>query len=124
MGATFFVWGALMFVAAFVVWMLLGLAGSAMPFGWGSGTAEGDDPTLRYKVPNGQDPVAVTAAVMKHGYAARLDEHGGTGERLVVVACPHGEADREHVREAIAEAGTSMDDPVPTRHAVRFVDEP
>jgi hypothetical protein len=113
----------MMLVAAFVVWMLVGLAGTAMPFGWGSGTAE-SDPTLRYRVPNGQDPVVVTTSVIKHGYVARLDEHGGTGDRLVVVACPHGEADREQVREAIAEAGTSVDDPAPTRHAVRFVDEP
>jgi hypothetical protein len=123
MGATFLVWGAALVVAALVVWVVVGLAGSTMPFRTRVGPSTDDDQTLRYVVREGQDPAVVISAVMERGFTARVDSEGGTGERVVIVACPNGESDREQVREAIAEAGTSMDDPALTAHPVRFVDE-
>ncbi|HWJ81843.1 MAG TPA: hypothetical protein VNS55_06370 [Nocardioides sp.] len=121
MGATFLVWGVVLLVGAAVLWVLLGLSGAALPIGGKGGRPGG--PTVRYRVPEGQDPAVVATAVSEHGYEARMDEEGGMGERYVVVACPRGDADREPVRAAIAAAGTSMDDPAPARREVRFVDE-
>lgn len=82
-----------------------------------------DDQTVRYHVPEGQDPVAVAQALIERGFEVRTDVNAGMGERYVVVACPHGVADREPVRAAIASAGTSMSDPAPMPGAVRFTDE-
>jgi hypothetical protein len=82
-----------------------------------------DGPTVRYEVPEGQDPVTVTQALIEKGYEVRTDLQDGMGARYVVVACPHGAADREPVRAAIASAGTSQVDPAATSHAIRFTDE-
>lgn len=121
MGATFFVWGLVILVGLAVLWVVVGLGATALPIGRGSTTPNG--PTVRYRVPEGQDPAVVATAVARRGFEARMDEEAGVGERYVVVACPHGEADREPVRAAIAAAGTSMDAPALTAHPVRFVDE-
>lgn len=122
MGASFLVWFAVIVVLAVVVWLVAGLAGMATPFNRRD-AAETSGPTVRYRVPEGQDPVAVTTALAHEGFPSQLDYAGGT-DRIVVVPCPHGEQDREQVRAAIASAGTALEDASPEPRPVRFLDEP
>lgn len=122
MGATVFIWFAVLLVLGVVVWLVAGFAGMATPFNRGRGEAlEGS--AVRYRVPEGQDPVAVTTALTHEGFHPALDYAGGH-DRIVVVPCPHGEEDREQVRAAIATAGTALQDGAPEPHRVRFLDEP
>jgi hypothetical protein len=79
--------------------------------------------TLRYHVPEGQDPAAVLAALETEGYAATLAPSPETGD--VLIPCRSG-ADREraHVRAVIAHAALNLEgDPRDADHAVRFADE-
>lgn len=122
MGATVVIWFAVLVVLGAVVWLVAGFAGMATPFNRGRGDAV-DGSAVRYRVPEGQDPVAVTSALAHEGFESQLD-HAGGADRIVVVPCPHGEEDREHVRAAIATAGTALQDAVPEPHSVRFLDEP
>lgn len=73
---------------------------------------------LSYQVPEGQDPAVVLTALEQEGY--RPVAHGAE----IVVPCPDGrEADRSHVRAAIASAPlNTQGDPSP-RADVRFTDE-
>lgn len=120
MGATVVIWGAVLFVLAAVVWLIASLAATGAPIGRRvSATSE---TALKYRVPEGQDPVVVMGELASHGYANRLDEQGGAGERIVLVDCPEP-SDREQIRELIAGTGTSVDDPAPLRQRVRFLDE-
>lgn len=75
--------------------------------------------TLVYRVPDGQDPAAVMAALEQEGYAATL----GGGAREVHVPCPRGaDHDRDHVRAVIADARLNLEgDPFAT--PVVFEDE-
>ena len=76
--------------------------------------------TLRYRVPEGQDPAAVMAALRGKGF-----EPGGDidDSQDVLVPC-RTDRDRERVRDAIAAAGTNMEDPRGRGPAaVRFLDE-
>ncbi|QIX27265.1 hypothetical protein ncot_12140 [Nocardioides sp. JQ2195] len=78
----------------------------------------GDDRTLTYTVPVGQDPAPVLGALRSEGYEAVLQ-----GSEITV-ACPAG-ADRERarVRAVISSSPLDMEgDPSPTRD-VRFPDE-
>lgn len=122
MGATVFIWFAVLFVLGVVIWLVAGFAGMGTPFSRGRGETV-DGPAVRYRVPEGQDPVSVTAALVHEGFQPQVD-YGGGHERIVVVPCPHGEEDREQVRAAIATAGTALQDAVPEPHPVRFLDEP
>lgn len=123
MGASFLIWCAVLVVIGVLVWMIAGFAGMATPFNRRPRGEELEGPAVRYRVPEGQDPVAVTAALAHEGFQPELDNAGGT-DRVVVVPCPHGEADREHVRAAIAGAGTALQDSAPEHRPVRFLDEP
>lgn len=120
MGATVVIWGAVLLVLAAVVWLVASLAATGAPIG--KRVSATSERALRYQVPAGQDPVVVMSELASHGYANRLDEHGGAGERIVLVDCPEP-SDRERVRELIAATGTSVDDPAPLRNRVRFLDE-
>src|SRR5918995_1338891 len=59
-----------------------------------------DDPrveTLRYHIPDAQDPTVLIATLDRAGYTADLDDV--TGEKHLVIACPAGrERERAHVR--------------------------
>jgi hypothetical protein len=120
MGATVVIWGAVLFVLAAVVWLVASLAATGAPIGKHAPIPPGR--AVRYRVPEGQDPVVVMSSLSSHGYANVLDEHGGNGERIVLVEC-EDKADREEVRELIATTGTSVDDPAPVRRPVHFLDE-
>lgn len=78
----------------------------------------GDVAALRYRVPEGQDPSAIVAALHQEGYAA-------VGESQDVVVPCRADPDREraHVRSVIAAAGTNIEgDPSPEQE-IRFADE-
>lgn len=81
-----------------------------------------DAETLRYHVPEGQDPVGVIAALHHVGLDAFEDRDSGF--RDVLIPCPAGKShDRERARAAIgqvsAEPGRGPHEPAP----VRFADE-
>jgi hypothetical protein len=87
-----------------------------------------DRPTLRYQVPEGQDPAAVLAGLRQAGYDASADSEPGPSSPMVIIGDAHGgEPDREGVRRTLTELdGTNV---VPEesgrvrRSRVRFVDE-
>ena len=81
---------------------------------------------LRYRVPTGQDPAVVVAALTKAGFTAEAVPVP-EGHDVVVSLAEDRERDRSRVRDAIAQAdvsaiggeGTSYELP-----PVRFLDEP
>ena len=80
--------------------------------------------SLRYHVPNGQDPAAVLAALKVEGYEAVYDDRAEVPDVLILT--PSG-ADREraHVR-AVLNHGTPQNlegDPQPAGRQIRFADE-
>jgi hypothetical protein len=78
-------------------------------------------PTLRYHVPEGQDPAAVLAALETEGYAATLSPAPATHE--VLIPCRSGaERERAHVRSVIAHASLNMEGD-PADRVVVFDDE-
>lgn len=80
--------------------------------------------SLRYEVPPGQDPAAVTAALMQEGFEVVRDDAAMHSQDLLIL-CPAG-ADREraHVRSVIAhEAPIDMEGHPMPEHEVRFADE-
>ena len=80
-------------------------------------------PTLDYRVPAGQDPAVVMAALTGAGYEAAVDPHDA---HRVRVDCPAGpDEERSRVREVIAGArSTAIDAGKPARpDTVVFEDE-
>jgi len=78
--------------------------------------------TLRYHVPDGQDPAAVLAALEVEGYRATLAPAPATDD--VLIPCRTGaERERAHVRAVIAHAALNMEGD-PGDHRVVFADEP
>lgn len=78
--------------------------------------------SLRYPVPDGQDPAAVIAALRLAGYDAARDSDGNTND--IVIACDEDTPQvRERVRTVIAEdAPLNLEgDAMPGE--VRFADE-
>lgn len=84
-------------------------------------------PTLRYAVPNGQDPAVLVAALSHEGYRSIGELVGGT--EVLLVECLHAE-DRarvrsiiEHVHRTAFEADNAFEgEPLPVGH-VSFEDE-
>jgi len=84
--------------------------------------ARSDAETLRYHLPDGQDPVGVVAALHHAGFDAVEDRDSGF--RDVLIPCPNGRShDRERARAVIeqvpAEPGRGPHEPA----QVRFSDE-
>jgi|tagenome__1003787_1003787.scaffolds.fasta_scaffold18647940_2 hypothetical protein len=86
--------------------------------------------TLRYHVPEGQDPAAVLVALSRAGFEASADP----GDvHLVTIRCPIGPEQREEVRLVLEretantlegqERGSVGDPPPPQAARVRFADE-
>ena len=109
-------------ILAAVGWFLVG-GGLAALSGTKRRTDEaGPARTLRYAVPDGQDPAAVMAVLAPAGYVSKLVEQVDT--RVLVIARDDGERpDPEAVRAVILTAGTTLQDPALTSHDVRFLDE-
>jgi hypothetical protein len=63
-------------------------------------------PSLRYRVPEGQDPASVLVALRNAGYVATADDSGGGNAGVLVSATDGDEPDRETVRAVIA--GSSL----------------
>lgn len=83
-----------------------------------------DPETLRYRVPDRQDPVVVTAALNHAGLTTGVETVGGN--MYVVVARPHGrERDRERIRDVISRKAdaTSIDGGPRFDRQVVFADE-
>lgn len=120
---------ALAGIVAFVVIVLvvvvltttLGGTRSAKAGDTGTETVEG--PTVEYRVPDGQDPVAVVSRLRQAGYEARPAEPAD--HPTVVVVCPADQ--RDELRRVIASAPmSSVEDPhggALSPDAVRFADE-
>jgi hypothetical protein len=86
-----------------------------------------DRATLRYQVPEGQDPAVVLAGLRRAGYDASADSEPGPSSPIVIIGEHGGDPDREAVRRTLSELdGTNV---VPEESAsvkpsrVRFVDE-
>ncbi len=81
--------------------------------------------TVRYQVPNGQDPAAVLLGLSRAGYEAVGDPAvTGTGE-ILIGGREDGALDREEVRSVLADLSqVNMEgDQVPALPAIRFADE-
>jgi hypothetical protein len=77
---------------------------------------------LRYRLPAGQDPAAVIAALTHEGYTAVRDDHHDGADILVV--CPAGvDRERAHVRAVIRHVGIDLEGHAMPDHEVRFLDE-
>lgn len=62
--------------------------------------------TLRYRVPDIQDPAVLIAQLEQVGYMSTLDDV--RGDKVLSIACPAGRADdRTHVRSALEEVDTT-----------------
>jgi hypothetical protein len=79
--------------------------------------------TLAYDVPEGQDPVVLTAALNHGGFESVEDT--AEGMRRIIVDCPHGRlADRSRVRALIEHVHTTGLSGVEMRPpTVQFADE-
>jgi hypothetical protein len=86
--------------------------------------------TLRYVVPEGQDPAAVLVALSRNGFEASADPGN---VHLVTIRCPIGPEQREEVRVVLEretantlegqERDSLADPPPPAAAHVRFADE-
>lgn len=109
-------------VLGFLAWFLAGGGLAALLGRRGTPERTPPDERLRYAVPEGHDPAAVTALLAPAGYVTELEDRAGT--RVLVIANEEGgRPDRTVVRELIAEAGTTIQDPVLADAGVRFLDE-
>jgi hypothetical protein len=90
----------------------------------------GAEHTLRYDVPEGQDPAAVLVSLSRAGFEATPDPGN---VHALTVRCPLGPAQREEVRLVLEretantlqgqEQGSHGDPPPPESARVRFADE-
>lgn len=79
--------------------------------------------SLRYRVPVGQDPAAVVAALRQAGYYVTRDE-APTRIHDLLITDATGSLDREAVRTAIERAPIDLEGAPAPQHRVVFVDEP
>lgn len=79
--------------------------------------------TLRYRIPDAQDPAVLITALDRAGYTASLDDE--RAEKHLVVACPAGrDRERARVRALIGDADeTSLEGPEFQTGKVAFEDE-
>ena len=116
---------------AILIWLVIIAAAAWFLAGGGlaalsGGRKRADDlpaeDALRYVVPEGQDPAAIVALLAPKGYVTKLEEPGH--ERVLVINTEDdGRPDRTVVRALIAEANTTIQDPVLMATDVRFADE-
>jgi hypothetical protein len=83
---------------------------------------DADAETLRYRVPPGQEPVALVAALHLEGYAA--EAHSGPHGYDLVVACPEGrDRHRARVRAVLRQVVGTGSSTADEEGGVRFADE-
>jgi hypothetical protein len=88
-----------------------------------------DRPTVRYEVPNGQDPANVLIHLREAGFDASPDSEPGPSSPVIIIGTKTGdEPDRERLRAVLAQTSVnvdpSVDSPTEERHStVRFLDE-
>jgi hypothetical protein len=84
-------------------------------------------PTLRYRIPAGQDPALVLAGLRRAGYDVSADSEPGPSSPIVIIGATGGAPDREAVRRALADIdGTNVvpeESGTVDRTRVRFEDE-
>jgi hypothetical protein len=89
----------------------------------------GSKPTVRYEVPNGQDPASVLIELRNAGYDASPESEPGPSSPILIIGASDGGApDRELLRALLARASVNVDPAVDspteeTRSTVRFLDE-
>lgn len=81
--------------------------------------------SLRYRVPAGQDPAVVLAALGNAGYDAAPDSTTGVGPELLIRSGDGTEPDREEVRRVLSSVRTlnPEGDQATDLPEVRFTDE-
>jgi hypothetical protein len=85
--------------------------------------AHPDVPSLRYRVPEGQDPAVVLSSLRAAGYVAAADDLGG-GNSGLLVSSPDGAApDREAVRAVIVGSPLNFEGDTGGEPRPRFEDE-
>jgi hypothetical protein len=79
--------------------------------------------TLRYRVPDGQDPTVPMSALERAGFSAALDE--AAAEKYLAITCPHGrDRDRDEVRRVLDGVDrTSLEGPQVRTGRATFEDE-
>jgi hypothetical protein len=87
-----------------------------------------DRPTLRYEVPQGQDPAVVLHELRKAGYDVSADSEPGPSSPVLIIGTPGGAApDREELRSTLDRLDSANIDPSADmaldRPSVRFMDE-
>jgi hypothetical protein len=115
----------LLIIIAVIAWpFLTGRAGqkagkAAEQLEPGSTMAE----TLRYRVPDGQDPVVLMSALEQAGFRTAMDE--AVAEKYLEITCPHGRRqDRDRVRSVLEDADrSSLEGPQVRTGRVTFEDE-
>ncbi len=115
--------------------LLLVIAAIAWPFLTGRAgrkaaqAAERNEPgaltteTVRYRVPDGQDPLVLMSALERAGFTTALDEVAA--EKILAIACPHGrDQDRDRIRSVLEDADrSSLEGPQVRTGRVAFEDE-
>jgi hypothetical protein len=86
-----------------IVWVLVSGAaarGSAKAAARHDSSLDPGTETLRYQVPDPQDPVVLLTALEGAGYTVHLDESAGT--KYLTITCPEGhERERTRIRSVI-----------------------
>jgi hypothetical protein len=113
----------LVVVVLLIIVLATTLGGARSAKAGDTGTETVDGPTVEYRVPDGQDPVAVISRLRQEGYDARPVEPA-VHPTVVVICPPDG---RDDLRRAIATAPmSSVEDPhggALSPQQVRFTDE-
>jgi hypothetical protein len=109
-----------------IIWMVVSgaaLGGSAKAAARQDSPLHPETETLRYRVPDAQDPVVLVTALDRAGYTADLGESAGT--KYLTITCPDGrEHERARVRSVIAETDRmGLEGPRFNPGAVLFEDE-
>lgn len=79
--------------------------------------------TLRYRIPDRQDPAVLITALKEAGYSSALEEV--RGDKYLAIACPTSrDRERAHIRAVIDQADTaSLEGPKFDHGKVMFEDE-
>jgi hypothetical protein len=86
-------------------------------------------PTVRYRIPPGQDPAAVIAELRSAGFDASADSEPGPSSPVIIIGTANGShPDRDQLRDLLAGAPVNIDPAVDSEtelaaSRVQFLDE-